>query len=53
LIAAAGTVSLLGGTVWLRMQAVTAANSKAQQLEQLINPDAIELHKSEARIDSD
>jgi UDP-GlcNAc:undecaprenyl-phosphate/decaprenyl-phosphate GlcNAc-1-phosphate transferase len=53
LLAAAGTVSLLGGTVWLRMQAVTAANSKAQQLEQLINPDAIELHKSEARIDSE
>jgi UDP-GlcNAc:undecaprenyl-phosphate/decaprenyl-phosphate GlcNAc-1-phosphate transferase len=44
---AIGIIGLLVATVWLRMQAVNAAHRKAQQLEQLINSDAMELEKPE------
>lgn len=44
---AIGIMGLLIATVWLRMQAVNAAKQKAQQLEQLINSDPMELEKPE------
>jgi UDP-GlcNAc:undecaprenyl-phosphate/decaprenyl-phosphate GlcNAc-1-phosphate transferase len=50
---AIGTVSLLGMTVWRRMEATKAASEKAQQLESLINPDTMNLDKKEVLTDPD
>jgi UDP-GlcNAc:undecaprenyl-phosphate/decaprenyl-phosphate GlcNAc-1-phosphate transferase len=48
-----GTVSLLGMTVWRRVQATKVASEKAQQLENFMNPDGMNLDQKEAVTDPD
>jgi UDP-GlcNAc:undecaprenyl-phosphate/decaprenyl-phosphate GlcNAc-1-phosphate transferase len=50
---ALGTVSLLGMTVWRRVQATKVASEKAQQLESFMNPDGMNLDQKEAVTDPD
>jgi UDP-GlcNAc:undecaprenyl-phosphate/decaprenyl-phosphate GlcNAc-1-phosphate transferase len=51
--AAFGTISLLGMTVWRRMEATKIAGEKAQQLESLMNPDGMNLDQKETVTDPD